>query len=667
MEQITDVLFRAEKEYKNSREKFYLLLREILSNSIQAVLIRKDKDKSIERIYVPEISLTITLHAAQCTISLRDNGEGFTKVNRQGFEELDWRNPEKVKYNFHPLGQGRLALVYFADSAFYETVFQDEDGLFKRMSFPYPNSESGLFSLEHFTIDASSEEDTFTELTVTISKQNTLGRAKTFFSNYPDVSSVKQWFIETFFPVLVTNEDLTVNIDFNGSTACVSKKSIEAEIDSLSFELAPIGDQSFNFKLWLIPNTEGLQGETPISCFARNLKAELVGGKLSYAIDCETGYKFYLTSDYFDETVDNKGERIELSTVTISKINEKITGLLDTKFKQVIENNQIATQENYKRFKRQFPSLDVFVEKESFSGSKVIVNEETLVKNAIESKGKIEKKFWTRMNSPEVNSAEKPFDETDEGQKLLNSSLHIYVKHRERVLDRLQELIKTLDEEGNAKPEPENDIQELLFRRGTTLNDCENVNHLHNLWILDDKFTTFSKTLNGKSTKPGRSQSDIYIWADDLQELKQLLILELKSTTKAHNAGSAKEGMISQVKRYAKEFYKNPRKTLNWDVDPLRVQYLGIILASKSDIRKELTSSNTSGNYDPIPFLNDSYYKDDKFAKGDDPKDTLPIRIELYSYEDIHKLASSRNRVFFRLLNREYELASPNDNNEVES
>ena len=44
MEQKSNVQYRAEKEYKNSREKFFLLLREIISNSIHAVLIRQNKE-----------------------------------------------------------------------------------------------------------------------------------------------------------------------------------------------------------------------------------------------------------------------------------------------------------------------------------------------------------------------------------------------------------------------------------------------------------------------------------------------------------------------------------------------------------------------------------------------------------------------------------------------
>ena len=34
----------------------------------------------------------------------------------------------------------------------------------------------------------------------------------------------------------------------------------------------------------------------------------------------------------------------------------------------------------------------------------------------------------------------------------------------------------------------------------------------------------------------------------------------------------------------------------------------------------------------------------------------VPIRIELYSFEDMHKLASDRNAVFFRLQKSELEV-----------
>ena len=36
------------------------------------------------------------------------------------------------------MGQGRLAIVYFADSAEYETVYKDETGKYRKKTIPYP-------------------------------------------------------------------------------------------------------------------------------------------------------------------------------------------------------------------------------------------------------------------------------------------------------------------------------------------------------------------------------------------------------------------------------------------------------------------------------------------------------------------------------------------------
>ena len=49
------------------------------------------------------------------------------------------------------------------------------------------------------------------------------------------------------------------------------------------------------------------------------------------------------------------------------------------------------------------------------------------------------------------------------------------------------------------------------------------------------------------------------------------------------------------------------------------------------------------------------------YPKGNDEIE-VPIRTELYSFEDIYKLVSSRNKVFFRLLKNEFEVVYEIDN-----
>lgn len=656
MEQRSNVQNRAEKEYKNSREKFYLLLREIISNSIQAVLIRKEKEKNASGSYIPEITLNVNYSDKRCTIDLRDNGEGFTEINSQCFDELDRKNSEKERYHFHPLGQGRLAIVYFSDKANYETVYKDVNGVMRKKSFPYPKPDEGLFSLFEFDEGGSNADDTYTNLRIEIDKQNSLSRANTFFKKYSDIGLLKQWMVETFFPAIVANDDLVIKLILNGDVEKITRKSIEAETESLPFDMTFEEEGKFDFKLWLIKRSAPLKKDNPIVCFARYLIAELENGKLRYTLDSDEGYSLYLTSEYFDEHVDTKGEKIEISSSDVAAINEKVNVLLDDYFKDIITRNQEESKRNLKNFKKRFPSLDAFIPDETLEENKGVMDEDDLVKTAIETKGKYEKRFWTQMSRPSSVDDNVPYEETVECQKLLNSSLHIYVKHRERILERLFEMIKPYGENGEPKPELESEVQELLFKRGNLIDNSRDVNHLHNLWILDDKFTTFSSTLKGKSTKPGEEKSDIYIWSDDPKSVKQVLILELKSTTQAHNAGNARESMIGQVKRYATDVYNKPQQILNWNEDTSNIQYQAIILARKADIQKEVTSISAGGKFRRIPFLKDSRYKDDVFYPKNSDEIEVPIRIELYSFEDIYKLASSRNEVFFRLLKKEFEV-----------
>ena len=100
MKQHSNIQYRAEKEYKNARAKFYLLLREIISNSLHALIIRKSKELSFN----PKLSLDVNINyeTEECEILLTDNGEGFTTQNVVYFNELDKKNIEKEKHKDMP-------------------------------------------------------------------------------------------------------------------------------------------------------------------------------------------------------------------------------------------------------------------------------------------------------------------------------------------------------------------------------------------------------------------------------------------------------------------------------------------------------------------------------------------------------------------------------------
>jgi hypothetical protein len=656
MEQRSDVQFRAEKIYKNSREKFGYLLREIVSNSIHATIIRKSKE--FQNNYKPKVEILFNVNETSVNITLNDNGEGFNELNRRYFTHLDLQNPEKDKLNLHPKGQGRLAIIFFTDSATYSSIYIDSEKQYRVKNFNYPEfaEEISLFDIEGADGATTDQKETGTKLVLNISRQQTFGRANTFFSKYDDSHKIKNWFVENFFPFFMEVPELCLEINFNGSAVIVNKAYIETAVKSIPFS-AKLGrekPQDFEFILWLVEKTEPAKTKNQIICFARHLRAEIEDGKLEYEIDLLKSYDWLLTSRYFDDNVDQKGDRIEIGIEDILGIQEALNLALDKHFKNEIALNQKETKRNINTAKTKYHSLSVFVDDTKIESCKRVLREQDIISAAVESKGKIEKSYWTSQETKEEDVA-----------KLLNSSLHIYIDHRGRILNIFRELVKKYDIDGDVKPELEDSIHDILMKRGQNLKDSNQINHLHNLWILDDKYAIFSDSQKGVSTKNGQGLSDIYFWIDDPEKTKELLILELKSTTSAHNAGNKYESMVAQVKKYASQFYNDPVKTINWSIDPDSILYSGIILARKSDVYKELASNNIGGIPNKIPFLESSFYFNETFAVATS-KATIPkrinIKIDMYSYEDIYNLAANRNTVFLNLLNGEFNIDIENNN-----
>jgi hypothetical protein len=648
MDQRSDVEYRAEKLYKNSREKFGYLLREVVSNSIHAVIIRKNLRPI--GYYVPRVEFSVERRDDFFRILVRDNGDGFNELNRRYFTHLDSRNSEKQALKFHPKGQGRLAVVFFADQAKYTSIHADECGNFQRRSFDYPERSASLFDVDAFEGFPIEEQETGTSLVLEIYRHQTLGRAKTFFQKHGDIGRIKNWFIDNFFPFFMEEGDLELSIDIDGDKGVINKAFIEKNIEGVPFSVnfGSGSEEKKGFKVWLMPKLDNPRSKNQVTCFARHLRAELEFGKLIYEIDLNRAFDWLLTSEYFDDNVDQKGDKIEIEEEAVDRIQSALNWALDKHFAAQIEINRRETKKNIESTKTKFHSLSVFIEDSKVRQTNKVLRESEIITDAIEAKGRVEKSYWMAQGvDPEALG------------KLLNSSLHIYIDHRAKTLKRFQELIRRFDEDGADKNESEDEIHDLFLRRGETLRSSSDKNYFHNLWILDDKYTIFSETFKALSSKKGQEASDIYMWTDDPERARELLILELKSPSVAHNAGNKYESMVAQVKRYAAQFYREPSKVLNWEVAPEKILYTGIILARKSDINKELNSNNSGASPNKIPFLDSSYYFNERFSVGS-VVTAAPIfkdiRIEMYSYEDIYQLAVSRNNTFFKLLKGEFRI-----------
>ena len=240
-------------------------------------MIRKKNETASQ--YQPKVEIIINQDEDQKSfeIIVKDNGGGFTTLNRKHFTHLDTINPQKEGLRLHPKGQGRLAIVYFSDNATYSSVYQKQNGEFWQKFFEYPEENSPLFDIEGLEGNKTYKTDSETILTLNISKQQTYKRAETFFLKYHDIESVKNWFIENFFPLLMEIERLQLHIELNGQKTQIDRPYIEKNICSIKFTVTfePEFNENSEFKLWLIKKMEQPKTKNLITCFARHLRAEL--------------------------------------------------------------------------------------------------------------------------------------------------------------------------------------------------------------------------------------------------------------------------------------------------------------------------------------------------------------------------------------------------------
>ena len=327
----------------------------------------------------------------------------------------------------------------------------------------------------------------------------------------------------------------------------------------------------------------------------------------------------YVASPLLDDRITQDGLSVEIEDIR-GDIEEEVTKILDKKFKKYFESQQNESIENLSRTKQKFPFLADFMPKPTFiSGYKIMKNED-FIKEAIEEKSNLEKKFWLEENTQLDN-------------RLQKSALYLYVKHRERVLRLLEKIM------GDSEFS-EDDFHQLL-----TDKKCENLAIAnHNLWLLDDKFSYFTE---GHNAKKGKSEVDVefYInpFMDNESQPSHIVLVELKKLKKAHNVGD----MINQIKKYATSIYSKGQTKRGIDIDMSECKFFGYIIARNKDIENEYKYYGGS-IFKKIPYTTSSFEGTVNFFTAEDKE--ISMSLTLLASQDLLNIAKLRNKILFEML-----------------
>lgn len=586
--------------YKNKRNAVELILREAISNAIHACIIQYKQNENNK--YLPEISIII--NSEEKSIKIEDNGIGFSEDDKRLFFDIAKSNILKQENKLPSKGLGRLVFIYFAKNIHYETTHNK-----KFISFEYPQQEDNLFKIYNQKF-----ENTYKENGTSLSLNMDEKYLKTFIKKYANpIEKFEEWIIDNFAFLLYDFKELKIS-------ASIDKKIKEMQfsnIDKKEFNIK-IYDKEFPIEILIVNSKSNLD----IKLVAHKL---LIEKKIDYdRIINSLNKKIYISSPLLDDRITADGLNAEIEDIK-SELEEEITKVLDKEFDELIAKQREKSRENLSVTKSELPFLAEFMpDFESINGYK-IKSKTDFIQDAINEKGKLEQNFW--------ESKDEQLD-----TRLQKSSLYLYVKHRERVLAKLEQMMG----DSNFK---EDDFHQLLTDR-----KCENLEVAnHNLWLLDDKFSYFFEAHNSKI---GESSVDVEFYLNpfinDEEQPTHIVLLELKNPTKAHNPGQ----MIEQLKRYASKIYNNAKTKNGVNINVEKCQFFGYIIADINDIKNEEIKQDEN-TFKLIPYTESSFEGKVSFLPKNERVD---LYLTLLSTQDLLRIAKFRNKTLFEILN----MSNPN-------
>lgn len=586
--------------YKNKRNAVELILREAISNAIHACIIQYKQNENNK--YLPEISIII--NSEEKSIKIEDNGIGFSEDDKRLFFDIAKSNILKQENKLPSKGLGRLVFIYFAKNIHYETTHNK-----KFISFEYPQQEDNLFKIYNQKFENTYKENG-TSLSLNIDEKH----LKTFIKKYANpIAKFEEWIIDNFAFLLYDFKELKIS-------ASIDKKIKEMQfsnIDKKEFNIK-IYDKEFPIEIIIVNSKSNLD----IKLVAHKL---LIEKKIDYdRIINSLNKKIYISSPLLDDRITADGLNAEIEDIK-SELEEEITKVLDKEFDELIAKQREKSRENLRVTKSELPFLAEFMpDFESINGYK-IKSKTDFIQDAINEKGKLEQNFW--------ESKDEQLD-----TRLQKSSLYLYVKHRERVLAKLEQMMG----DSNFK---EDDFHQLLTDR-----KCENLEVAnHNLWLLDDKFSYFFEAHNSKI---GESSVDVEFYfnpfINDEEQPTHIVLLELKNPTKAHNPGQ----MIEQLKRYASKIYNNAKTKNGVNINVEKCRFFGYIIADINDIKKEEIRQDDT-IFKLIPYTEGSFEGKVSFLPKNERVD---LYLTLLSTQDLLRIAKFRNKTLFEILN----MSNPN-------
>lgn len=407
-----------------------------------------------------------------------DNGDGFTQENIDSFCELYDEKPEKGK-----LGSGRfMSLVVFK-------TLSVESYLKEKTVKINLNANSKCFNIEE---DNTKNKEKHTKITFKNVNDN-------FKQEIYDLNLIKlnieNYLLPRLSYMVSKNIKFCICID---DLIKIDRESVY-ELNIKKFEIPFDNEKKEKFELLYrisknIPNN---------SCYYvahnRKVKDFTTDAKLNNNLPDDNKAILILASSYFDKNVsddrnsfkidmNNTSEKTPISLSTINKeLVKNYKEIILNKFPDIIEEDKKIIDECIK----ERPYLTKYIKKDT----SFLKNKNKIFDNAekeLENEKKVSIRNFEKILENKIGKKEEFERIWGQVEDISVRELGKYIVYRQQIIDYLTKL-------NSDNEKIEEFLHNLLIKKHTVVSDTDDILLKQNLWLLDDKFMSFSKCYSDKT------------------------------------------------------------------------------------------------------------------------------------------------------------------------
>lgn len=664
---MSNVNIKRAVENIRSSTTVYTPIVEVIVNAIQAIEDKENINEGKIRVTLkrsPQVEIDGSLPNIE-SISVIDNGIGFTDNNRDSFDTLysDYKIMQGGK------GFGRFTCLKYFKDLHIDSIYFDS-GKYKRRKF---SMGKGNDIIVNESVSDSDETDSYTSTHLDTVKSSSLSK-KSLTIARSLVEKLLPYFITKDYicpKIILEEEDGSDPIILNNYISNVSAVIQEVEVDENSFSLGQ-ERSSYDFqirifkiysprnkvsKISLVADKREVT-ETSISSYVPEFSDEFYDKRENGTDDQERNYiiKVYVFSSYLDNNVS-----LERGGFEFQKENDMLYGIsqVDIESKAAALTKESVIDDISVRQEKKKERIISYVEEEAPWHKKLVNNIDLSSFPYNPSNEEIEvrlqrEKFQQEISIRcEVNSLlqENDVDNFKESiskivEKISESSkndLIHYIALRRKVLDLFR---RSLEINNQGKYSSEGALHDIIFLRKE---DSESIGYdEHNLWIIDERlnFTTYISSdlpLNGGTTeRPDLIAYDRPVaFRGDNDSSNPVTVFEFKKPDREDFVNpSSKEDPIEQIVRYVINIRRGKfttpegRKINIGDNTP----FYGYVICSLTSKIEEWLGDYK--DFKPMPDRMGWFGRRDK----------INLYLEILSWDKLLKDADMRNKVFFHKL-----------------